>query len=111
MVAPRRRRGGALERIDIHPLLASAAERQSFSDRQASRDRLTAQFAAFDAAKARCFLNKDRQRLLAVVEAGFGDFKDFNTRVRAIFAARIASRQPTVALTAVLPAVVHEDGL
>ena len=84
--------GGGLERIDIHPLLASAAEGQQ-SDRQASRDRLTAQFATFDAAKAQCFLAKDRQRLLAVVEAGFGDFKEFNKRVRATFAARTASRQ------------------
>ena len=39
--------GGGLERIDIHPLLASAAEGQQ-SDRQASRDRLMAQFATFD---------------------------------------------------------------
>ena len=95
--------GGGLERIDLYPLLTSAAEGQS--------DRLTEQFAAFDAAKAQCFLPKDRQRLLAVVEAGFGDFKEFNKRVRAVFAARAASRQPTVALTAVLPAVVQEDGL
>ena len=97
--------GGGLERIDIHPLLASAAEGQS--DRQATRDRLTAQFAAFDAAEAQCFLAKDRQRLLAVVEAGFGDFKDFNTRVRAIFAARVVSRQPTVMLA--LPSVAVRD--
>ena len=81
--------------IDIHPLLASAAEGQS--DRQASRDRLTAQFATFDAAKAQCFLPKDRERLLAVVEAGFGDFKDFNMRVRAIFAQRVTKQSGRLA--------------
>ena len=42
------------------------------------------QFATFDAGKARCFLARDRDQMLAVIEAGFGDFYDFNR----------ASRQP-----------------
>ena len=79
--------GGDLERIEIRLLLASAAEGRS--DRQASRDRLTAQFATFDAAKAQCSLNKDRQRLLAVVEAGFGDVKRFNIKMRNVFESRL----------------------
>ena len=43
--------------------------------------------AAFDAAKAQCFLDKDRQKLLGVIEAGFGDLVPFNALVRNILAA------------------------
>ena len=39
----------------------------------------------FDAATAKCYREGDRQRLLAVVEAGFGDFDGFNKIVRGIF--------------------------
>ena len=38
--------------------------------------------------QAKCFLAKDRERLLAVIEAGFGDFREFNKIVRGIFATR-----------------------
>ena len=38
----------------------------------------------FDAAKARCFLDVDRQRLLAVVEASFGTFAPFNKLVHGL---------------------------
>jgi len=40
----------------------------------------------FDARKAQCFLAKDRQKLLAVVEASFGTFGPFNRIVRGFFA-------------------------
>ena len=85
--------GGDLERIEILPL-SSAPPCQDVKrlSMRGSRDKLKAQFAGFDAAKAQCFLAKDRQRLLAVVEAGFGDFKEFNTRVRSVFAARVLAR-------------------
>jgi hypothetical protein len=35
---------------------------------------LNSSLARFDASKAQCFLAKDRQKLLAVVEASFGTF-------------------------------------
>ena len=38
--------------------------------------------AAFDAANAHCFLDKDRHGLLAVIETGFGDITPFNRVVR-----------------------------
>lgn len=44
-----------------------------------------ADVASFDAAKARCFHDKDRQRLLAVIEAAFGTCAPFNKIVRSIF--------------------------
>ena len=54
-----------------------------------ARRRLTKEFATFDAGKAQCFLAKDRERLLAVIEAGFGDFYDFNRVARSLFASRL----------------------
>ena len=47
-----------------------------------ARRLLTKQFASFDAGKAQCFLARDRERLLAVIEAGFGDYDDFNRVAR-----------------------------
>ena len=38
----------------------------------------------FDALKARCFFASERERLLAVVEAGYGDVRPFNKLVRSI---------------------------
>ena len=54
-------------------------------------DSLVRQLERFDAGKAKCFLNRDRQRLWAVIEASFGTFAPFNKRVRAVFADKIAS--------------------
>ena len=39
----------------------------------------------FEADKAQCFLDGDRQKLLAVIEASFGTFAPFNKIVRGIF--------------------------
>ena len=72
--------GGSLDRITIeiiaHPDTVETDARQL----------LTAQFACFDAAKAQCYKVEDREKLLAVIEAAFGDFKEFNRSVRAVFA-------------------------
>ena len=46
---------------------------------------LTASLAKFDAGKARCYLDRDRQGLLAVIESSFGSFAPFNKLVRGIF--------------------------
>ena len=81
--------GGKLERIEIHALSSSD---QGHAEERRGVDSLKEQFASFDAAKARCFLEEDRERLLAVIETGFGDFKDFNKRVRTAFAQRLRRR-------------------
>ena len=44
-------------------------------------------FCSSTASKARCFLPSDRERLLAVIETGFGDFKPFKLLVRNYVAA------------------------
>ena len=63
----------------------------------AAKKELKKQFATFDAAKAECFLPEDKHRLLAVVEAGFGDFKVFNQRVRSVFDDRLQETAKTLA--------------
>ena len=80
--------GGDQERVEIH-LIAHPDD-----DQTEARQLLTEQFATFDAGKAQCFLASDREHLLAVIEAGFGDFDDFNRVARNILTKRyvISSR-------------------
>ena len=79
--------GGAQERVEIY------LNAHPKKDQTEARRLLTEQFASFDAGKARCFLASDREHLLAVIEAGFGDFHDFNRVARNLFASRISSGQ------------------
>ncbi len=65
--------GGARERISVVEL----------------EEGVSAALAKFDGAKANCFLPKDKQKLLAVIEAGFGDMAPFNKVVRKILKERI----------------------
>ena len=53
---------------------------------------LQRKLARFDANKARCFLEYDRQRLLAVIESGFGNCSPFNKLVRGIFSKKRIER-------------------
>ena len=78
------RMGGTRERIEVKTIT-----HKDHTNPAAAKKELKKQFATFDAAKAECFLPKDKHRLLAVVEAGFGDFKVFNQRVRSIFDDRL----------------------
>ena len=75
--------GGDQGRVEIH-LIAHPED-----DETEARRVLTEGFATFDAGKAQCFLAKDREHLLAVIEAGFGDFYDFNRVARSLFASRL----------------------
>ena len=78
--------GGDQRRVEIH-LIAHPDD-----DAMEARRRLTKEFATFDAGKAQCFLAKDRERLLAVIEAGFGDFDDFNRVARSFLVDRVSSK-------------------
>ena len=49
--------------------------------------------ARFDASKARCFLDGDRQKLLAVIETGFGDLAPFNKVARGLLGAGEAKEE------------------
>ena len=50
-----------------------------------AREAVLQSFSRFRAEEAECFLADDRERLLAVIEASFGDFKYFDRSVRKIF--------------------------
>ena len=52
---------------------------------------------------AQCFKPEDRERLLGIVEAAFGDFSAFNAKVRSIFKKRSATMDK-------LPAPVGTSG-
>ena len=75
--------GGDQERVEIH-LITHLDD-----DQTKARRLLMEQFATFNAGKAQCFLASDREHLLAVVEAGFGDFFDFNRVARSLLVSRL----------------------
>ena len=75
--------GGNQERVEIH-LIAHPDD-----DQTESRRLLTEQFATFNVGKAQCSLASDRDHLLAVIEAGFGDFDTFNRVARNLLASRL----------------------
>ena len=54
-------------------------------------DVLSTRMAHFDAGKAQCFLDGDKQKLWAVIEASFGTFEPFNKIVRDIFAEQLGT--------------------
>jgi len=49
------------------------------------KEELASRFASFDASRAQCYLRRDRERLLAVVESAFGTTEPFNKIVIEIF--------------------------
>jgi len=68
------------ERIDVKTL----------KSKRISEDfRLEEDLMHFDALKAQCYLDRDRQKLLAVVETAFGTTEPFNKLVREIFDKKI----------------------
>ena len=75
--------GGDQGRVEIY-LIAHPDD-----DQTEARRLLTEGFATFDAGKEQCFLTKDREHLLAVIEAGFGDFDDFNRVACNLLASRL----------------------
>ena len=79
------RMGGTRERIEVNMIM------HKDKDPAEAKKELKKQFATFDAAKAECFLPKDKHRLLAIVEAGFGDFEEFNKLMRGVFETRLKS--------------------
>ena len=55
------------------------------SEQAAVRESTLSSLSKYDAGKAHCFKNEDRQRILAVIEASFGSPAPFNELVRSIF--------------------------
>lgn len=68
-------------------------------------DNIYGELARFDAAKAQCFLAKDRQKMLAVIEASFGTFEPFNSLVRGFFKESLAWREDSLSQPRAMPVV------
>eukprot|EP00400_MALV-I_sp_L67-5_P000596 gene596-1015_t len=71
------RMGGDLDRLVVLPI-----EQESEEDAQS-------RFESVDASHCKCALESDRQKLLGVVEQGFGNFNEFNTILRHVFRKRL----------------------
>ena len=74
------RMGGDFDRIIVVPI--------GWNDVSAK-----AAFEEVDVTEAKCYLDSDRQRLWAIIEAGFGDFFGFNQIIRHVFLERTLTQQ------------------
>lgn len=69
--------GGSIDRITLIPI-----------DVDEKKDVKTL-FDDVDVSTSRCYKEDDRQRLLGIVQTGFGNFDQFNTIVRDVFHQRV----------------------
>ena len=74
--------------MELFTFIQMGGERERITVRELVDDARSG-LAAFDAARAQCFLPKDKHKLLSVIEAGFGDLRPFNRVVRAILKERM----------------------
>lgn len=77
------RMGGKHERVKVVEIEGTAAKHA---------------LGSFDAARAQCFHKHDRQKLLAIVEASFGDFVPFNQIVCHLLERRLERKRPNLRL-------------
>ena len=83
------RMGGSIDRIVVRSV-------------GLSEDNIKQNVLTFDAAQCQCFKEDERQRLLAVIEAGFGNCKGFNELVGASLSAAIGRGDKAFATSAPL---------
>lgn len=69
--------GGDVDRITVIPIDMSEREAENMFDN-------------VDASACDCFLESDRQKLLGIIEHGFGNFESFNYMLRHVFKDRVA---------------------
>ena len=75
--------------MEIFVFIRTGGKRISVKLLDESDSALAARLVHFDAAKAECFLDRDKQRLWAVIEAAFGNFAPFNKIVRGLVAEKL----------------------
>ena len=86
--------GGQLDRVKVIGLVnrpAAGAEVPSEEPAGNPAEDLQRSFATFEARNAKCFKSEDRERLLGVIEAGFGMLDDFDLLVRHLLSKRRGS--------------------
>ena len=64
---------------------------ESGASREGARDDLHRSFQSFQARNTKCFVSADHERLLGVIEAGFGRLRDFDLLVRHMLSTRYGS--------------------
>ena len=86
--------GGQLDRVKVIGLVGAVEQGEEANvigtagGMAHGMDDLQKGFATFKARNSRCFLSADRERLLAVIEAGFGVLDDFDLLVRHLLSTR-----------------------
>ena len=78
--------------MELFTFIQMGGQRERIAVRELAEGARSA-LASFDAAKANCFLPKDKHKLLSVIEAGFGDLRPFNRVVRAILKERLTAAE------------------
>lgn len=76
------RMGGTFDRITIVPLIE--VDNVSEEDIKGAMEQLYQQFSEVDTAKAECYHSEEKQRLLSVIETGFGSCSEFNYTLRSL---------------------------
>ena len=71
--------GGSVQRITIIPI--------ELRDEKTAREK----FEEVDVSECKCYVDKDRQKLLGIVEKGFGSYEAFNKAFRNVFDQRIST--------------------
>ena len=79
------RMGGSSEDIDVRLAISG----MTHDGQMQSQQSIEQQLLRFDAGKAVCTVEADRQRLLAVIEAAFGTAAPFNNLVRGVLAEKL----------------------
>jgi len=62
-------------------------------------------FRRFDVSEATCLLPSDQERLLATIEASFGDFQTFNDTLRSVLVNLVQARLPSTP-TSLMPSIL-----
>jgi hypothetical protein len=76
--------------MEIYTFVYMGGQNKNMRVRPLTEDEdLITKLKAFDAGDAQCFLRRDRDKLLAVVEASFGTLRPFNRIVRDLFAEKL----------------------
>lgn len=76
--------------MEIYTFVYMGGQNKNMRVRPLTEDEdLITKLKAFDAGDAQCFLSRDRDKLLAVVEASFGTLRPFNRIVRDLFAEKL----------------------
>ncbi|EOD27613.1 hypothetical protein EMIHUDRAFT_235468 [Emiliania huxleyi CCMP1516] len=86
---PRERNGGDIDRVTVLPVVEASNEAdEAAADATKALQR---ELGRFSVERARCSQERDTQKLLGCIEAGFGKYESFNQVVRRIFSGRSSS--------------------